>query len=234
MRSGFAAGRSSSIRQATGRRRLPAVRKAEGVRPTSDALLPCLTAIPQHFSLSDGWSSGWKTNNPACGYPRCSMGCLGGRSIGPSQHTPPFTEPYDGGTHRIQARLPSVDVPLGTPLYRLRQTSRNIRFGYTQGSQPIRAKPTIRTPFDRHSGEGWPPRGAESVGCPEILRKIMAHCRSGRHVRRRAGVFCAMNRGPIPGINIVPNTASTGYRRGETARSAQICRTPDIAPNTLP
>lgn len=127
---GLGAGRSSGIRQATGRRRLLGVRKAEGVRPTSDALLPCLGAIPQHFSLSDGWSSGWKTNNPACGYPHCSMGRLGGRSIGPSQHTPPpSTEPFDGGTHRIQARLPSVDVPLGTPLYRLRQTSRNIRFG---------------------------------------------------------------------------------------------------------
>jgi len=175
MRSGFAAGRSSSIRQATGRRRLPAVRKAEGVRPTSDAILPCLTAIPQHFSLSDGWSSGWKTNNPACGYPRCSMGCLGGRSIGPSQHIP-------------LSRSPSTAVLIasrhGCRVSMCRWGRRYIVFAKPagifasdtrRGPSPIRAKPTIRTPFDRHSGEGWPPRGAESVGCPEILRKIMAH-----------------------------------------------------------
>ena len=38
--------------------------------------------------------------------------------------------------------------------------------------------------------------------CPEILRTIMASMPNSAHVRRRAGVFCAMKRGPIPGINI--------------------------------
>jgi hypothetical protein len=32
----------------------------------------------------------------------------------------------------------------------------------------------LRNPLDRQPGKAAPARGAESVGCPEILRKIMA------------------------------------------------------------
>jgi hypothetical protein len=39
---------------------------------------------------------------------------------------------------------------------------------------PSVRKPTVRNHFDRHSEAGGAPREAESVGCPEILRKIMA------------------------------------------------------------
>ena len=43
-----------------------------------------------------------------------------------------------------------------------------------------------------------------------------------------------MKRGLIPGVNVAPNTASMGYRRGETGLCVQVCWTLDIAPNTLP
>ena len=43
-----------------------------------------------------------------------------------------------------------------------------------------------------------------------------------------------MKRGPIPGVNIATNTASRGYPSGETGVFAQMERTLDIAPNTLP
>ena len=43
-----------------------------------------------------------------------------------------------------------------------------------------------------------------------------------------------MKRGPILGVNIAPNTASLGYPGGETGLSAQVGRSLDIAPNTLP
>ena len=46
--------------------------------------------------------------------------------------------------------------------------------------------------------------------------------------------YFAMKRGPIPGVNIAPNTASMGYRTGETGFSAQVGLSLDIAPNTLP
>ena len=59
-------------------------------------------------------------------------------------------------------------------------------------------------------------------------------CRVGRHVRRRASVFCAMKRDSIPGVNIAPNAASRCYRGGETGLSAQVGRTLHITPNTLP
>src|SRR4051794_32197552 len=36
-----------------------------------------------------------------------------------------------------------------------------------------------------------------------------------------------MNWGPIPGVNIALNTASRGYRSGETALSGHACRTPE-------
>jgi len=31
--------------------------------------MPCLAAHPHLFSLSGGWSPGWQTSNPTCGYP---------------------------------------------------------------------------------------------------------------------------------------------------------------------
>jgi hypothetical protein len=58
------------------------------------------------------------------------------------------------------------------------------------------------------------------MGRLETLRKIMA--------------YNSLNRGPIPGVNIARNTASGGYRRGEAGLFAQVDRTLDITPNTLP
>ena len=43
-----------------------------------------------------------------------------------------------------------------------------------------------------------------------------------------------MKRGLILGVNIAPNTAPGGYRSDETGLFAQVERTLDIAPNTLP
>ena len=47
-------------------------------------------------------------------------------------------------------------------------------FGQAGPSLDI-AHNTLRNPFARQSGGGGPPREAESVGCPETLRKIMAY-----------------------------------------------------------
>ena len=56
----------------------------------------------------------------------------------------------------------------------------------------------------------------------------------GRNVHQRAGEIPAMNRGLIPGVNIAPNTASRGYRGGETVFPGRATGTLNIAPNTLP
>ena len=50
--------------------------KGEVNGPTSAVLIPCLAANPHLLSLSDGWSSGWQSSNPTCGYPAV-LGYLG-------------------------------------------------------------------------------------------------------------------------------------------------------------
>jgi hypothetical protein len=47
--------------------------------PPLTSSITCLAAIPHLLRLSGGWSPGWYPNSPACGYPRCAMGCLGMR-----------------------------------------------------------------------------------------------------------------------------------------------------------
>ena len=62
-----------------------------------------------------------------------------------------------------------------------------------------------------------------------------AYSTSVRNVRQRAGVFCAMKQGPIPGVNIAHNTTSRGYRGGELDDdSTPVSRPLNIAHNTLP
>ena len=68
----------------------------------------------------------------------------------------------------------------------------------------------------------------------EAILDAIGGLSAGRAGGATAGVFGAMKRGPIPGVNIAPNTAFRGYRGGETGLSAQSGQTLAIAPNTLP
>jgi hypothetical protein len=68
----------------------------------------------------------------------------------------------------------------------------------------------------------------------EAILDAIGGLSAGRAGVAPAGVFDAMKRGPIPGVNIAPNTAFRGYRGGETGLSAQSGQTLAIAPNTLP
>src|SRR5262249_226613 len=65
--------------------------------------------------------------------------------------------------------------------------------------------------------------------------KRFSSTRSERHVRQRAGVFCAMKQGPIRGVNIGHNTASRGYQGGELDDdSTPVSQPLKISHNTLP
>ena len=44
--------------------------------------------------------AGWRANSPACGYPRCSMGCLGEDGNIAFTATPPLVAPSTGVTRR--------------------------------------------------------------------------------------------------------------------------------------
>jgi hypothetical protein len=68
----------------------------------------------------------------------------------------------------------------------------------------------------------------------EAILDAIGGLSAGRAGVATAGVLGAMKRGPLPGVNIAPNTASLGDRGGETGLSARADRTLDIAPNTLP
>jgi hypothetical protein len=99
---------------------------------------------------------------------------------------------------------------------------------------PSLQKPTVRRvgrgPFANVSSKIRRSCSVSPKHCAKLWRPI----RRERNVRRRPGVFCAMKRGPISGVNIAPNTASRSYRSGETGLFAQVGRTLNIALNTLP
>jgi len=47
----------------------PNFSQIEDPEPTFKILMPFLAAHPHLLSLSGGWSPGWRSNNPTCGYP---------------------------------------------------------------------------------------------------------------------------------------------------------------------
>jgi hypothetical protein len=68
-----------------------------------------------------------------------------------------------------------------------------------------------RSPWkEERTGPKWRPRKRQGDVTKRVGRnqpdfptaERFSSTRSGRNVRRRAGVFCAMKRGPIPGVNI--------------------------------
>lgn len=81
--------------------------------PSSASSLSCRTAAPHLDGHSGGWSPGRLTDSPACGYPRCSLGCWAEGQNG-FHEPPPSSEPVCAGEFHAPA-MPKSMVPLRQP-----------------------------------------------------------------------------------------------------------------------
>jgi hypothetical protein len=91
---------------------------------------------------------------------------------------------------------------------------------------PSPRKPTVRNPSTVNLGRLRRQKGHSRWEGSRHCAKSWRTTRSGRNVRRRAAVLCAMKRGPIPAVHIAQNTAPRGHPSGEMGLSAQAGRTP--------